>query len=174
MLLHPITLHMNYITTVLKRNDVTIAFVTSSAADEPNLHRAILRLREKFEQLRRHLDEPKREAEKEKEGLKKNAEECEFSGGDSHEPQQPRRHAVSLAASSRSNTSPSIRQASPSTSSNALLEGCPCSSTQFNSNSVQAEEQAKEKRMENTSSHPTSQATHPRVSNGQFLEGNYC
>ncbi|KAF8834962.1 hypothetical protein BDN67DRAFT_502993 [Paxillus ammoniavirescens] len=71
-----------------QKDDVTTASVASPAADEVNVQRAILQLQEQFEQLRRRLDDPKREAE-EKEGLKKHAEQLEYDGRESHRSRYP-------------------------------------------------------------------------------------
>ncbi|KAF8836006.1 WD40 repeat-like protein [Paxillus ammoniavirescens] len=73
--------------------DVTTASAASPAADEMDVQRAILHLQEQFEQLRRRLDDPKREAE-EKEGLKKDAEQLEYDGRESHKSQRPQTHAA--------------------------------------------------------------------------------
>jgi uncharacterized protein (DUF1778 family) len=75
-----------------QRDDITMTSAASPAADAVDVQRAILQLQEQFEQLRRRLDDPKREAE-EKEGLKKHAEQLEYNGRESLKSQRPQKHA---------------------------------------------------------------------------------
>ncbi|KIK93126.1 hypothetical protein PAXRUDRAFT_145732, partial [Paxillus rubicundulus Ve08.2h10] len=172
------------------------ASAVSPALGEPNFHRAMLELREQFEELRRCLDDLKQKGE-EREGPNKNV----HTGVQEPYKSRPQAHAsteypitahctpaitndadfpfqsgsssVGAGPSSRSYTGPFTLQTAPSTSFNDPPDGRPSSSMQYNSDLVQEEEQANENRTNTTLNDPTSYAAHPQIDphNGDIKAG---
>ncbi|KAF8838786.1 hypothetical protein BDN67DRAFT_1070497 [Paxillus ammoniavirescens] len=116
---------------------VTIASPALPVFDEVDIQRAILQLQEQVAQLRRRLDDPQRRTE-----------ENYFSLTLSP-------LAAEAGAPFLSNTGPFTPQPGPSNSSDAPPEGRPSSCTPLNSDSLQTEEQAKEKRRESAPPSPS-------------------
>ncbi|KAF8833955.1 hypothetical protein BDN67DRAFT_650548 [Paxillus ammoniavirescens] len=153
-----------------QRDGIEAVSPTSPATDEADLQRVNLHLQAQVEQLRRQLDDSKREARAERDRLDKDIEELPHRGQESGQPQNPGLPTGSSNANagpsshaepsrSTSHDDPSTPPHGSSTSSNVPLEGGRSRSTQFDLASIHVEEQAmKDKRAEDALSRPTSKA----------------
>ncbi|KIK74632.1 hypothetical protein PAXRUDRAFT_530804 [Paxillus rubicundulus Ve08.2h10] len=110
---------------------------------ELNLQRAVFQLQLQVEQLCQRFDDPKRKEETGKEELEENIEQLQYSGRESHKFQHPPIHPGA----------PSAEAGTPS----RVDIGPPI--LQINSDPLQAEERAREKRMDFAVTNSISQAT---------------
>ncbi|KAF8834230.1 hypothetical protein BDN67DRAFT_985476 [Paxillus ammoniavirescens] len=129
------------------RDSINTGSLASPAADEADRQHLILHLQDQVEQCRRQLDDAvaaMRKAESERDGLATGS----AGSGLSFMQDGPPRGSELITDS----------QSDPSAFSNVLYQGHPSGSAQSISGSIEAEEQANEKKEENTLSDPTNKA----------------